>query len=237
MWRQTDFTYCNCAQLQILAAATCISAAQNAGLEPQTTSKSKTTQKKKKTKGTAESQTPTHASLIKQIDQVTQIPPTIKCDSGQCRSPVPNRGNSSSSPAKLSPSAPSSPVLPPLPPSIPLEAWQKISASITKESLAEAMSQLPAPSRRSVKHAKLLRELDDLITSLEDAGICVAFWEIEKEFNEDATELAKLALLDPCSEIMWQFGDLVRDHRLEKRRLKKQEDDCKTLKSVLKKKK
>lgn len=66
-----------------------------------------------------------------------------------------------------------------------------------------------------------------MILSLEKENISVEFWEIEPEMNEDASDLARIALLDASSELMWQFSHLARVYNLKRRREKqKKQDEC-----------
>ena len=40
----------------------------------------------------------------------------------------------------------------------------------------------------------LIQQLDDITSSLEDAGCAVAFWHVRRQFNQDADRLANDAL-------------------------------------------
>lgn len=47
--------------------------------------------------------------------------------------------------------------------------------------------------RQPVTNAALFREVDDLVGSLEDVGICVLFWHVPREQNTDADALVNAA--------------------------------------------
>ena len=52
---------------------------------------------------------------------------------------------------------------------------------------------------KRIRNGTLIRKLDELIRSLEDSGVNVDFWEVDRDLNEDADELAARALRGECS--------------------------------------
>lgn len=52
---------------------------------------------------------------------------------------------------------------------------------------------------KRIRHYGLISKLDELIRSLEDSGVNVDFWEVDRDLNEDADELAARALRGMCA--------------------------------------
>ncbi|BFZ57721.1 hypothetical protein PYCC9005_004774 [Savitreella phatthalungensis] len=66
---------------------------------------------------------------------------------------------------------------------------------------------------RRVRNGTLLRKLDELIRSLEDIGVNVDFWEIDRDLNEEADELAARALRGLGDDLMSLFQSAFMEYK------------------------